>query len=62
MPHKQLPLEEGYAYNWRFSKGSRSVGFAYFISVGEVKSRYDDVLLIFDRDNVLREWKVECER
>lgn len=62
MPHKQLDLEDGYAYNWYFSKGTRSVGFAYFISVGESRAAYDDVTLFFDEKDILREWKVECER
>ncbi len=62
MPHKQVRLDDGYAYNWHFSKGTRSVGFAYFLSVGKSHATYDDVMLIFDESDVLREWRVECER
>ena len=61
-PRQQIRLSDGYACNWRFSKGTRSAGFAYFISVGQAHEMYDDLTLIFDQDDTLREWKVECIR
>lgn len=62
MPDRRLELDEGYACQWYFSKGTRSVGFAYFISIGSARQAYDDVLLIFDDENILRDWHVECKR
>jgi hypothetical protein len=62
MPDRQLQLDDGYAYNWHFGKGTRSVGFAYFISVGKSHAAYDDVTLFFDDKGILREWKARCER
>ncbi|MFH1747110.1 MAG: hypothetical protein ABIG44_08710 [Planctomycetota bacterium] len=62
MPDSRIELDDGYACNWHFSKGSRSVGFSYFVSVGEARETYDDVLLMFDDEHTLRSWRVECER
>ncbi len=62
MPHKRIKLDDGYACNWHFSKGSRSVGLSYFVSVGESHAAYDDLTLFFDDKNVLRDWRAECAR
>ena len=61
-PHKKAPLDEGYTYNWHFSKGRRSLGFSYLLSVGSSHEAYDDVLLVFDEEDTLQEWRAECIR
>lgn len=62
MPHRRVDLDDGYACNWHFSKGTRSAGIGYIVSFGRSYQAYDDVLLIFDDNHVLKEWKVECTR
>ncbi len=62
MPHKRITLDEGYACNWHFSKGTRSAGVGYIVSVGQSHAAYDDLTLFFDDKNVLRDWRAECKR
>lgn len=62
MPQQRIELDSGYACRWHFSKGTQSVGVGYILSVGHAHEAYDDVVLIFDADHTLREWKAECLR
>lgn len=62
MPHQRLELDVGYACSWHFTKGTRSAGVGYIVSVGHAHEAYDEVLLVFGDDHVLCEWKVQCMR
>jgi len=61
-PTQQIDVPDGVMLCWRISRGSRSSGVGYILSVGQSYEQYDDLRLKFDESHVLRDFAVECMR
>lgn len=61
-PTQRITVPDGELFCWRISRGSRSGGVGYILSVGQSYEQYDDLRLKFDKQSVLRDFTVECMR
>ena len=61
-PSQRIEVPDGMIYCWRISHGSRSGGVGYIVSVGQSYEAYDDIRLKFGKDQILKDWNVDCVR